>query len=109
MKTKDELELEYLSLKQKYGKVYELEVPLDEDDSTKVATLFLKKADRTVISIVSKLIDISTDKAIEAGLKNLYVGGDDLSLVLNNDDAFLSCEAGLVQIIRKQQAVLKKK
>jgi hypothetical protein len=95
-------------LKLKYGKVATLTVPLDEDDSEKVATLYLKRPDRTTRNIVGRLAGTDSAKAIEVALKNLYVGGDKLELVLNNDYAFASLDEAIVEMLSVQKATLKK-
>jgi len=95
-------------LKAKYGKVATLTVPLDEDDSEKVATLYLKRPDRTTRNIVGKLAGTDGAKAIEVALKNLYIGGDKLELVLSNDYAFASLDEAIVEMLSVQKAVLKK-
>jgi len=100
--------MNFEELKLKYGRVYTIVVPLDEDDSTKIATIYLKKPDRAVRSLVSKMVSVDTGKAIEAALKALYIGGDDLKIVTENDDALFSCETPIVEIMSKQQAILKK-
>lgn len=108
MKNKEELELELVELKKKYGKVATLVVPLDEDDTTLVATLYLKKPDRVTRSIMSKLVGGDNTKLIEATLKNLHIGGDELAIVLNNDDALFSCDEALAEMLQVQKALLKK-
>lgn len=95
-------------LKAKYGRIYTIDVPLDDEDETKIATIHLRKPDRITHSLVSKLVSNDSVKAIEAALKNLYVGGDKLDLVTSNDDALLSCESAIVEMMQKKQAVLKK-
>lgn len=95
-------------LKAKYGKVYTLTVNLDEDDATKTATIYLKKPDRTTRAVVGKLANVDSAKAVEACLKNLYIGGDKLELILSNDDALASCESSVVELLQVQSAVLKK-
>lgn len=109
MKTTEELEKEKATLKQKYGKVNEITVILDEDKPEETATIFLRKSDRMATQLVRKLF--SRDKfheAIIAGLTNLYIGGDDLKTVTGNDDAVLSCEGPLAEILNRQEAQLKK-
>lgn len=109
MKTKTELDLELTTLKQKHGVVRTLEVYLDTDNENEVATLYLRKPDKTTRNIVNDLVGKNkTDKAIEACLKQLYIGGDDLALVLNNDDAIASAESGVVELLAVQKANLKK-
>ena len=95
-------------LKLKYGKVYTLEVPLD-DESEKKATIYLKKPDKSVRGMVTKLAGSGKyDQAVETALKNLYIGGDSLDLILKNDDAMASCEDAIAEILTVQKAVLKK-
>ena len=109
MKTEIELNLELEKLKNTHGKVRELVVFLDTDDETKTATLFLKKPDKSTRSMVNKLVSQDKyDRAVEACLKALYVGGDDLNLVLNNDDAIESAGMGVVELLTVQKAILKK-
>lgn len=96
-------------LKKKFGKIYTITVPLDEDDTTKVATLYLKRPDKSTRSIVGKLVSNgSSERAIEAALKSLWVGGDDLKLVLDNDDALFGCDEAIAEILSVQKASLKK-
>ena len=47
-------------------------------------------------------------KAVEFLLRNLYVGGDDLNIILLNEDALFSCEEPLVKMLEKKTAQLKK-
>lgn len=109
MKTEIELNLELEKLKNTHGKVRELVVFLDTDDETKTATLFLKKPDKSTRSMVNKLVaQDKYDRAVEACLKALYVGGDDLNLVLSNDDAIESAGMGVVELLTVQKAILKK-
>jgi len=109
MKTEIELNLELEKLKQTHSKVRELVVFLDTDDEAKTATLFLKKPDKSTRSMVNKLVSQDKyDRAVEACLKALYVGGDDLNLVLNNDDAIESAGMGVVELLTVQKAILKK-
>jgi hypothetical protein len=108
MKTKEELEQEKQTLKQKYNPVYTIEAFLN-DDETEFATLFLKKADRQVYASVGKLATGNDPlRAVEMVLKNCYIGGDVLDLVLKNDDALMSCESAIVEMLEKKKAVLKK-
>lgn len=96
-------------LKKKYGKVYTLTVPLDEDDADKVAVLYLKKPDRTTRSLIGKLAQQDGLKAVEGALKNLHIGdASELNKVISNDDALASCEASIVELLSVQSATLKK-
>jgi hypothetical protein len=106
MKTKDELEQELTALKAKYKTVYSIEAPLNDEGL--IATIFLKKPDRVAQMMIGKLVSKDKYSAIEAGLKNLYIGGDEIKLVTENDDALLSCEDALVEMLSVQKATLKK-
>lgn len=108
MKTKEELSTELETLKGKYKTVYTITAPLNDDD-TEFATIFLKKGDRLVHASVGKLA-MGNDplKAVEACLKACYIGGDELSSILDNEDALMSCEGAVVEMLSKKSAVLKK-
>jgi hypothetical protein len=109
MKTEIELNLELEKLKQTHGKVRELTVYLDTDDSSKVAVLFLRKPDRATRKMVNDLISKGKyDTAAISCLKALYLGGDSLDLIINNDDALESAGMGVVDLLEVQKAELKK-
>ena len=103
-------ENQLIELKKKHSKVITLTVPLDEDDSSKVGIYFLKKPDRTVRALVGALTSTKDGgiRAIEAALKNLYIGGDDLDLALKNDDAMASLDEAFYEIFSVQKATIKK-
>lgn len=103
-------ENELIELKKKHSKVITLTVPLDEDDSSKVAILFLRKPDRTVRGLVGSLATSKDGgiRAIEAALKNLHIGGDDLKIVLENDDAMASLDEAIYELFAVQKATIKK-
>jgi predicted molibdopterin-dependent oxidoreductase YjgC len=87
----------------------EIELKLELEKLKQTATLFLKKPDKSTRSMVNKLVaQDKYDRAVEACLKALYVGGDDLNLVLNNDDAIESAGMGVVELLTVQKAILKK-
>lgn len=109
MKTEIELKKELEVLKNTHGSVREMLVYLDTDDESKTATIFLKKPDKTTRSIVGKLVNQDKfDKAVVSCLKALYIGGDSLDLITENDDAIESAGLGVVELLKVQQAVLKK-
>lgn len=96
------------SLKKVHGKVFTIMAPMD-DEGEKFNTLFLKKPNRSLHNIVGKLAQGNDPtKAIEAALKNMYVGGDSLDEVLADDDALMGCENSIVELMAKRQSVLKK-
>lgn len=108
MKTKDELQTEFETLKLKYNPLYTITAPLNEDE-TEFATIYLKKPDRTLHAMVGKLASGNDPlKAVERALINLYVGGDELNIILNNEDAILSCEEAVVKVFERKTAQLKK-
>lgn len=109
MKNEIELKQELEKLKQTNSSVREMVVFLDTDDETKTATIFLKKPDKTTRSIVSKLVNQDKfDRAVVACLNALYLGGDELKLVTENDDAIESAGMGVVELLQVQKATLKK-
>lgn len=111
MKTKEELDSEKLELLKKYKPLYTIEAPLSDvdDEMPEVATIFLKKPDRTTYAAVTKLASGADPlRAVEFALKACYVGGDELKTVIENDDALMSCEGAIVSMLKKKEAVLKK-
>jgi hypothetical protein len=109
MKNEIELKQELEKLKQTNSSVREMVVFLDTDDETKTATIFLKKPDKTTRSIVSKLVNQDKfDRAVVACLNALYLGGDELKLITENDDAIESAGMGVVELLQVQKATLKK-
>ena len=69
----------------------------------------LSKPTRVVYASVGKLAQGNDPlKAVESCLKSCYIGGDDLKLILENEDALMSCEAAVVKMLEKKEAVLKK-
>lgn len=108
MKTQDELEKEIISLKPKYGSVYSL-TPLNDEEEEEWGTILVSKPSRETLALIGKLAN-GTDalKAIEAFLKNCYVGGDALDPVYGNTDALRSIESAVVSIITPKKAILKK-
>lgn len=108
MKTKEELETELSTLKAKHKTVYSLSVYLEKDDEN-FATIFLKPVD----SINRIAINAALDKkggiaSIEVAIRNLYLGGDNLNLIVGNDYATISCEEGVIEILKVKKGVLKK-
>lgn len=96
-------------LKVKFGKVYTITVPLDEDDSSKVAVIYLKKPDKSTRSMITKFATSGNfDRAVESALKNMYIGGDNLDLIIKNDDAMVACEEVIAEMLTVQKATLKK-
>lgn len=95
-------------LKAKYGVIRTMVIPLDEDDETKKATIYLKKPDKTTRDLASKLAAKSSEMAIKAVLNNLYIGGDSLEPVYASEDAMESLEYAVVKLLKVQQTVIKK-
>ena len=96
-------------LKAKFGKIITVEIPLDEDDETKVAVFYLKRPDKITRKMISKLaLGELPEKAVLAGYNALRVGGDAVSILENNYEAFISAEDALVDILKVQKATIKK-
>jgi len=110
MKSQEELETERITLKETKKKFNELTVFLDEDDAKKTATLFLRKPDKHVRSLISTILSRpgQGSKAVEAVLRNLYIGGDNIDEVCKNDYAIASADEAVVEMLQVHKAVLKK-
>lgn len=103
------LQPEKLELQKKFGSIRTIIVPLDEDDDSKQAVLFLRKPDKMTRDMVSSLVSKNkSEAAIVACLKALYIGGDALDLVLNNEDAMISIEGAIVELLMVQKSIIKK-
>lgn len=108
MKTEDELKAIKADLDGKFKPVFTITVPLN-DDETEQATIFLKKFDRSILTAVQKLAGGADSlKATEVFLKNCFIGGDDLALVLENFDALRAIESVMIELVTAKKAVLKK-
>ena len=91
-KTKEELQTIEDTLKAIHKPLYTVEIPAGEDtDETR--TIFLKKFDRQTLSAVQAIMTKSSDafKAVEVFLKATYIGGDELTEILNDLDMVRSC------------------
>jgi len=96
-------------LKLKYGRIFTVEIPLDDDDASKKLVFYLRKPDKQTRSLISKLATGAVpEKAVIAGFNALRVAGDDAAALQNNDDALLSAEDALIEILRVQKATIKK-
>ena len=100
-------EADLQALKTKYGTVYTLTVPTN-DEETEQATVYLKKVDRVIYASVSKLIQKDEMLGIESLLKSLYIGGDKVEKITENFDALRSAEVSLRQILAVKEGSLKK-
>jgi len=100
-------EKELTELKAKYGTIYTLVVPTN-DEETEFATVYLRKMDRVCYSTVSKLVQKDSLQGLESLIKTLYVGGDDVRMITENFDALRAAESPCLDILMAKQGVLKK-
>jgi len=92
-------------LREKYGVFFTLSV----DDSTgKKITVFLRKLDRIVYSSVSVIIQKDSLRGIESLLKSLWIGGDDVNLIIDDFEALRSAEVTLIEMLQPKVGTLKK-
>jgi hypothetical protein len=96
-------------LKVKYGKITTVIIPLDEDDDTKVLTFYCRKPDKQTRKMISKLANGEIpERAVLAGFNALRVAGDEVSALEKNDDAMISAEDALIELLKVQKATIKK-
>jgi len=96
-------------LKAKYGKITTVIIPLDEDDDSKVLTYYLRKPDKQTRKMISKLANGEVpERAVIAGYNALRVAGDEVAALEKNDDALISAEDALIEVLKVQKAVIKK-
>jgi hypothetical protein len=109
LKTKEQLASDRETAKLQDPTCRDFIVTLDTDDETKTATFFLRKPDKTTRSMVDKLVNKGlSENAVKACLKALYLGGDDIACLDKYDDAMISAEAGVVELLKVQAAIIKK-
>ena len=94
-------------LKAKYGTVYTLTVPTN-DEETEHATVYLRKIDRVVYNSVTKIIQKDEMLGTESLLKSLWIGGDDVKKITENFDALRSASISLMPLIVAKEGSLKK-
>jgi hypothetical protein len=100
-------EKELQDLKTKYGSIYTLTVPVN-DDETEFATIYLRKMDRPCFSTVSKLVQKDALQGLENLIKTLWIGGDEATKITENFDALRAAEQPCLEILMAKQGTLKK-
>jgi hypothetical protein len=113
MKTEEELSILSKQFKASNKGSFQIRVPIEFDEFTeeanKWATIFVRKPVRNEVMNMEDFISQKNKyKALEYYLKSCYLGGDELDLILNNDDAFFACENSVAEIIVKRVSQLKK-
>lgn len=98
---------EISALKKTHGTVYELTVPVN-DDETEFATIYLKKLDRPTYSAVAAIVEKDELQATEVMLKNLRVAGDPVEKITGNFDALRAAVSQCVVLLRAKTGTLKK-
>lgn len=94
-KTEAEISKEVKDLKEKYSKIYRLDVPMEEGFSV----LLLRPLDRVTYSASMKLMQKDELQAGEFILKTLKVGGDEIDPVLKDFEALRVATELLVDVI----------
>jgi hypothetical protein len=108
MKSQEELKNELESLKKKYDKVHEVEVLLDDTEEN-ICTVFFKHPDRKSYSQIANFLGgFDNIKGLEVFVKGNYIGGDEMSLLTNNDYALRSLDSVVANIMWVKQSSLKK-
>ena len=110
MKKKEELEAIEATLKKDGTRYNTIIAYLEEDNTEKTATFFLRKPDKSCRNLVEGILKKKGGlEAIFACIKNLDLKlGDDTNLLANNDYALASCEEAVVSMLEVQKAILKK-
>lgn len=98
---------ELVELKAKHGTVYELKVPLN-DDETEFATVFLRKLDRDTYKMASKLIQKDELQGVEFLIKTLRIGGDSAAKINEDFDALRSAASSILPMLIAKEGSLKK-
>jgi hypothetical protein len=93
-------------LKKKHGEVFEIVVPMD-DEEKEYAVGYVKKPTRHVLGAVSGMVNSNPVRAAEIMLANCWIAGDDR--LKTDDDLFMSAIQPLFSIIKVRNGELKKK
>lgn len=93
-------------LKRKHRDVYEIIVPMD-DEEKEYAVGYVKKPGRVILGSTSRLLDINPIKANELILNDIWLGGDER--LRTDDELFLSVSTRITDLISVRYAELKKK
>jgi hypothetical protein len=91
-------------LKKEHGTIYKLEVPTDEDGG--VAVGYIKKMNRSTLSLVMSKIDSDPIGAMEVLLNTTWLEGDER--IKTDDDVFLGACTALQEIVTIRTGSLKK-
>jgi hypothetical protein len=107
--TQEEIEKTEKELKEKGVRHNMITAFLDEDDTTKTATFFLRKPDMTVRGLIEKVLKKEGGlKAVYAAIKNLHIAGDSPEILHTNDYALMSCDPAVTEMLQVHTAILKK-
>ena len=94
-------------LKREHGEITTVTVPLD-DEETKFVTILLKRPDRQCNALVTKLMEGDSLKAVEAFLKNCWVGGDSIDKIAENFRALKGCGDVVLEMLSGYKITIKK-
>lgn len=92
--------------KSKYGDVYQIDTPLD-DEKKEIATAYFRKPDLKVIGAAQKFAESEPLKAGQIMYTNCFLGGDK-EIFEHNDEAKLSAIQQLGQLFKVRQSDIKK-
>jgi hypothetical protein len=92
-------------LKSEYGTVWTLTV---EREDGKEVSVHLRSLDRKIYKLVMTFMANDQLKGVEAFLRNLTVGGDDVNLIIEDFEALRSASYTILELIEPKEGVLKK-
>ena len=93
------------ALKRKYGTIYELKIPRD-DDGIEFAVGYLKKPERNILKGVISKVDSDPVTAMEILLNSCWIDGDEE--IKTDDDLFFGAMGELQKMISIRSGELKK-
>lgn len=94
-------------LKQRFGEVYELKLPLN-DEGTEFTYGYCKKPSRAVMGAYLSMMGNNPLNAQEVLLKNILIAEISDANIITNDDLFYSACTVIASVITIRQAILKK-
>ncbi len=89
MKTSEELDNIEAGLRDTYKKVFKLKVATNEEE-TEFCTIFLRSLDEKTYKAVNVVIERDELSAAKLLINDLYIGGDDKNIIVNDFDCLLA-------------------
>lgn len=106
-KTLEELQSEKETLKEKHGKVFEVTIFVD-DEETESVTIFLRSLDETTYKAVNRVIEVDELAAARVLINDLYIGGDSKEIITKDFENIRAASKILGNMFKTRKASIEK-